>query len=138
MSDQPIVLDTNILLISLPLRSPYRIIFNELISGAYKLAVSNEIISEYAEIIEKKINSLVATNVIELLLNLDNIVKVEIHYRWNLIESDPDDNKFVDCAIAAKAKYIVTNDKHFKTLNSIPFPPIKVLALKDFIKELTT
>lgn len=33
-----------------------------------------------------------------------------------MIESDPDDNKFVDCAINAKAKYIVTQDRHYNVV----------------------
>ncbi len=57
-----IVLDTNVLLISLPKLSPYRLIFDKLIVGDYDLYVTNEIISEYFEIIEKKTNLSVATN----------------------------------------------------------------------------
>ena len=35
------------------------------------------------------------------------------YYKFNLIKSDPDDNKFVDCAVIANAKFIVTEDRHF-------------------------
>ncbi len=51
-----IVLDTNVLLISLPTKSKYRPIFDYLINGKFELAISNEIISEYMEIIEQKTN----------------------------------------------------------------------------------
>ena len=33
--------------------------------------------------------------------------------KFNLITADPDDNKFIDCAVAAQAKYIVTEDRHY-------------------------
>lgn len=36
----------------------------------------------------------------------------DAYYHFRLIESDVDDNKFEDCAVAADAEYIVTNDKH--------------------------
>ncbi|MBU6341467.1 MAG: PIN domain-containing protein [Bacteroidetes bacterium] len=49
---------------------------------------------------------------------------------------DPDDNKFVDCAIAGQAKYIVTEDRHFNILKKIPFPKVLVLNTDAFKKEL--
>jgi predicted nucleic acid-binding protein len=78
-----IVLDTNVLLISLPSKSKYRPIFDHLIKGSYNLMVSNEIISEYFEIIERKTNNEIASNVIGLLLGLGNVIKTEIYFRWN-------------------------------------------------------
>ena len=54
------------------------------------------------------------------------------HYTFALIESDKDDNKFVDCAIAANAKCIVTEDKHFKVLENIPFPKVEVIGIEEF------
>jgi uncharacterized protein len=54
-------------------------------------------INEYVENIERKANSIVAHNIGETLLNLENVIKVEIKFIWNLIDSDKDDNKFVDC-----------------------------------------
>ena len=38
----------------------------------------------------------------------------------------------VDCAIAANAKCIVTEDKHFKVLENIPFPKVEVIGIEDF------
>ena len=40
--------------------------------------------------------------------------------------------KFVDCAIAASADYIVTEDNHFNRLKSIPFPRTRILTLDEF------
>lgn len=37
-------------------------------------------------------------------------IRKDPHYTFALIEADKDDNKFVDCAIAANAKCIVTED----------------------------
>lgn len=48
------------------------------------------------------------------------------------IRKDPDDNKFVDCAFAANAAFIVSNDHHFDVLESIDFPKILVLRLQQF------
>lgn len=131
-----VVLDTNALLISIPTRSKYRPIFTALINDHFELAISNEILSEYIEIIEQKANAIVAKNIAEMLLNLENVLKTEIYYKWHLIEADKDDNKFVDCAIAANVRYIVTNDKHFRILRDIPFPKVEVISIRDFLAEV--
>ena len=53
-----------------------------------------------------------------------------IDFAWFLIEADPDDNKFVDCAIAGQADYIVTHDKHFRILDEIQFPRVRATGLE--------
>lgn len=58
-----VVIDTNVLLVSIPLRSKYRPIFDALKSGSLHLAISNEILSEYFEIISSKTNHSIAVNV---------------------------------------------------------------------------
>ncbi len=58
------------------------------------------------------------------------------HYKWQLIQQDPDDDKFVDCAIASNADYIVTNDKHFQILKTLEFPEIRTLNIDEFKKIL--
>ena len=58
------------------------------------------------------------------------------HYRFGLIQSDADDNKFVDCVIAANAEYLVSNDSHFKVLEQISFPKVNLLHLKSFCRML--
>jgi len=59
-------------------------------------------------------------------------MKINNYYKWNLISTDLDDNKFVDCALNAGADFIVTNDKHFNVLKSLAFPPIKVIDIDSF------
>lgn len=58
------------------------------------------------------------------------------HFYFHLIEQDPDDNKFVDCAIIAGADYIVSEDSHFRVLKDIPFPSVPVILLNEFMKKL--
>lgn len=131
-----VVLDTNILLICLATKSRYRPIFDSLLAGNFQLIISNDILSEYVEILEQKTNPVIANNVAELLLNLKNVRKMEVYYRWNLITADADDNKFADCAIAANADFIVTNDRHLKELENIDFPKIEIISAEDFLNIL--
>lgn len=129
-------MDTNVLLMAIPKKSPYRSIFDSLINGSYELYISNEILSEYLEVLEEKSNALVAKNIGEFLINSRFVKKIDVFYRWNLIEKNPDDNKFVDCAIAGNVKYLVSNDAHFKALQHIDFPSVEVILIDKFLKEL--
>ena len=131
-----IVLDTNCLT---PIVIPHSFcwdVWQAFIAGEYTLCVSNEILMEYREVLERKFQSPeFAEMVVNVLLNAENVEFVEPAYRFNLIKEDNDDNKFVDCAITAGATYVVSNDKHFKVLKDIPFPHVEVKTLREF-KEI--
>ncbi len=71
-----------------------------------------------------------------LLSELPNIEFINTYYQWNLISADPDDNKYSDCAIAFNADYLVTEDKHFNILTTVPFPEVPTLSLDEFMKIL--
>lgn len=131
-----VVIDTNILLISLPKLSKYRPIFDSLLQAKFRLAVSTAILEEYMEIIGTQTNSKIAHNIGELIMQLDNVEKTEIYYNWNLITIDPDDNKFVDCAVSARAEVIVTNDKHFNILKEIEFPSVEIIDANGFLEKV--
>ena len=102
-------------------------------TGKYVLCVSTDILEEYAEIITEKMSVQVAANVIHLLLESSFVELVNPYFRLQLIASDHDDDKFVDCAFAANATYIVSDDKHYDVLKDIDFPQILVLKLKEFL-----
>ena len=131
-----VVIDTNIWLMAIPKKSKYRPIFDALIQGKYQLYISNEILSEYLEIIEQRTNSVIANNFGEFLLNSRHVKKIDVYYRWQLIKADPDDNKFVDCAIAGNVKYIASNDKHFKELEKIDFPKLETINVDAFLDQV--
>lgn len=131
-----VVLDTNVVLVSIPKLSKYREIFDALIGKKYTLIISNEILTEYEEIIGRKTNDIVAQNIVNMLLALSNAEKIEIYYRWSLIKSDEEDNKFIDCAIAGNADYLVSNDSHFNVLETIDFPEVPLVTIDEFLKIL--
>lgn len=116
MSDSPrlnVVLDTNVFLVSISSRSKYHWIFQDLLNRKYNLSVTTEILAEYEEIIGEKLSHVVAAETIRTLVFLPNVRKIQPSFRWNLIPQDPDDNKFVDCFVAAGADVLVTQDRHF-------------------------
>ncbi len=133
MPSRKIVLDTNCLISSLSRRGQYYSVWKGLQAGEYILCVSTEILEEYAEIITQKMSVEVASNVIHLLLESKFVELIDPYFRLQLIEADHDDNKFVDCAFAANATYIVSDDKHYDVLKEVEFPQILVLKLKEFL-----
>lgn len=56
------------------------------------------------------------------------------YFRFKLITADPDDDKFVDCAVAANAKFVVTDDGHFDVLKQTEFPKVEIIGLDDMIQ----
>jgi len=73
---------------------------------------------------------------IALLTELTNVHYTNQYYQWQLIEADADDNKYCDCAIAGQAAYLVTEDKHFDVLKSIPFSSITAINIDQFLDIL--
>lgn len=100
--------------------------------GKIILCVSNEILFEYQEILTAKTSAEVAENIINFITINPFTEKTEIFFNFNLIKDDPDDNKFVDCAIASNAVCLVSNDNHFQILLTIDFPKVSVLKLSEF------
>ena len=131
-----IVLDTNCLLMSLSRRSPYYPVWREFVDGKYTLCVTNEILSEYEEKLIEKVGQEIASNVITAILDLPNTKMVQVFYHLRLITSDPDDDKLVDCAFKANARFIVTQDHHYDVLKQTPFPYIDVIGIDEFIRVL--
>nr|WP_295921030.1 putative toxin-antitoxin system toxin component, PIN family [uncultured Dyadobacter sp.] len=132
-----IVLDTNVLLISLPIKSRYRPIFDALKNGDFELVVSTDILLEYHEKLTEKASSEVADNVLKFILSLDNCVLQSTFFEWALMHNDEEDNKYVDCAIVANADHLVSEDRHFNILKDIQFPRLSVIKVNDFLQLLT-
>jgi len=129
-----IVLDSNIILQVAFTQKPLRLVWDKLLDGSYTLCVTEDILFEYQEkVIDCFHNEQLANLLINTLLNCPFVRRVETFFRYNLITSDEEDNKFVDCALACNAAYIVTEDKHFNELKAISFPKINVINLLEFI-----
>ena len=131
-----IVLDTNCLLACIANGSKFHSVWTAFINEEFYLCVSNEIMNEYEEILARKASPAFAEMIIHIILNSENVIFVNPYYRFGLITIDPDDNKFVDCAIIANSDYIVSQDTHFDILKTINFPKVNVVRIEEFVKEL--
>ncbi len=131
-------IDTNVLLQLFGASQPYGPIADALQQGRLELAVSNEILLEYQEILTHLSGQARWQTVISFLDGISklhgNVLYVEPHFRFQVIVADPDDNKFADCAIAVEADYILTSDRHFDPLLSSGYKP-KPIEPAQFITD---
>ena len=132
MKTMKVVIDTNVLLNAIYPNSKNYWIRKALERGDITLCVTTDILDEYAEIIERFYDLKTAELLFSVLEILPNILSIHKYFFWKLIPEDPDDEKFADCAIAAGADFLVTNDKHFNKLKTLPFPKINVVNEEEF------
>ena len=130
-----VIIDTNCLLASIPPKISYYWLYELFKAEKFEWVVSNEILTEYEEQLINMYSFKTAALVLNILSIAPNTLFSEPYYKWQLVENDGDDNKFVDLAIAVGVDYLVTNDKHFNMLKDIDFPKVDVISLDTF-KEI--
>ncbi|MDF1527077.1 MAG: putative toxin-antitoxin system toxin component, PIN family [bacterium] len=99
-----------------------------------RLVLSHEILEEYIEVLyrlEKLYPPIEAEPVIELILAGSEIIPAVPLEKP--VSCDPDDGKFIACALASKAKVIVSGDKHLLSLKR--FQDIDILSPSEFVQK---
>ena len=134
-----VVIDTNTVLQALAARNILRPLMEAWFNGALVWAVSTEILLEYEEIITLCSGNARWRNLTAMLdvveeLRPANLKFVSPTYRFHLIVADPDDDKFADCAIAAEAEWIITEDTHFHAMKGSGHKP-QPISPEDFIRR---
>jgi putative PIN family toxin of toxin-antitoxin system len=127
-----VVIDTNCLLSCIGKKSPYRNVFDAFHQQKITICVNTEILFEYEEAFNRFWGTDVTNNLMGLFESSDNFNQVVVHYNWQLISKDEDDNKFVDTFVAAEADFLVSNDSSITNLRNNIFPPLRILTLQEF------
>jgi uncharacterized protein len=132
-----VCLDTGVFLQIFGRKQPFYPILRALLDARLTLAVSTEILLEYEEVITR-LSGAERWHDVAALLDLlsllhGNVRRVEPQFRFRVIAIDPDDNKFCDCAIAAEANFVVTEDNHFDVLKSAGYKP-KPIEPDEFVR----
>lgn len=131
-----LVLDTNTLIQCVSRRSRYHELWLSLLDGRNQLCVTTEILAEYAEILERKTTNTFAALVLDVITNNPYTLFITPYFKFNVITADPDDNKFVDYAVAANAHFIVTDDHHYDVLLDLDFPKVSIIKLDEMMHLL--
>jgi putative PIN family toxin of toxin-antitoxin system len=112
-----VVLDTNVLISAVVYGGNPRKILEAVISGTIQMSISEAIIQEVQEVLQRPqfgLSIQFVHNTVAELTSLAEWVTPRKHHQ--LIKEDPSDNLVLDCAVAADADYLVTGDSHLLRL----------------------
>ena len=128
-----VVVDTNIFVSSFLGGNPRKII-DFWKKGEISLCLSKDILDEYVDVLQRI--GLGDEREIEELLSLFakgiNIIFTTKTPKIKAVKDDPDDNKFIECAVALKAEVIITGDKALKAIGE--HMGVKILSPQQFLK----
>ncbi len=127
-----VVIDTNIFVSSFFGRNPSRIL-DLWKSGKITLCLSNKIIDEYIEVLKRLglQNEKELEDLLDIFSRNFNIVFTYKTPILDIVKNDPDDNKFIECAVELKCLYIISGDKHLKDIKK--YMRIEIVSPKDFL-----
>jgi len=132
-----VVLDTNIIISGIISSKSYlRKILNLWHNKKISLVLTKGIIKEILQVLKRpKIKGKYQLSdkkiyKIKKSLTKDSII-VSPKKQIRIVIEYPDDDKFISCAIASKAKYIISGDKHLLDLKK--YKNIKIVNAKDFL-----
>jgi putative PIN family toxin of toxin-antitoxin system len=107
-----------------------------MMAGELTVAVSTEILLEYEEVLTRKFGPMAwgrFTVILDGMSELYGSVRyTDPHFHFHIVTTDPDDNKFTDCAITAEANWMITDDAHFTPLAEAGYMP-KPITPPEFI-----
>lgn len=135
MGKEKVVVDTNILISSLlKPESKAKDIYRLILRGKVRLYLSEDILAELKRVLEYpkfQIERLQRHLFLKNLLRVATLVYPK--QKVGVVKQDPADNKFLECALEAKASFIVSGDKrHLLPLKS--FRGIRIVSAAQFLR----
>lgn len=127
-----VVLDTNVLISALMFGGNPRAIIDKVIRGELKLCLSESILLELGDVLQRPKFGFPATIVNQIITELSAICElVTPSEKIREIETNEADNHVLECAIEAHAEYIVSGDAHLLELNE--YRSIQVVSPQQFL-----
>lgn len=127
-----VVIDTNVFVSSFFGGNPRKVI-DLWKSGQIVLCLSKDIVDEYIDVLQRF--GLQNEDELEELLNLFaqgfHIIFTHKTPKLRLVEEDPGDDKFIECAVALKCKFIISGDKALLAVQN--YIGIKIITPKEFL-----
>jgi putative PIN family toxin of toxin-antitoxin system len=129
-----VVVDTNVFISSFFGGNPRKII-DLWKTGRITLCLSRAIIDEYTNVLRRM--GLQDERELEELLSLFahgfHVLFTARTPNLNIVEKDPDDDKFIECAVALNSKFIISGDKALTEIED--YMGIKIKSPKQFLDE---
>lgn len=129
-----IIIDTNVLISGIFFTGPPYQILQSWRDGRFKLILSKAIFDEYRRVAERlslQFKSIDIHDILDLIaINAEFFQPIEFSRK---ICADPDDEKFISCALSSNSKIIVTGDKHLLKLTG--YKGIEIITPKAFVRK---
>lgn len=129
-----VVLDTNVFVSGVFFGGPPFLILQAWMNGKIKLVISPEILDEYrrvGEILSEEYPAIDLKPILEFVIqNADVFIAPLLS---EPVCEDPDDDKFIACALVSASRVIISGDKHL--LNVTGFQDIEMLKPRDFLDK---
>lgn len=138
-----IVADTNVIVRGI--RSPQGAsgyVLKEMLRGNLNFAISPAVVLEYEDVLSRPgilgEPPVASPQQIEIILDAlcCMALKVSSYFRFRPFLDDPKDDLFVECAFAAGAQIIVTDDRHFR-YGALKAFGVRAMSAREFILEVT-
>ncbi|HHT9124656.1 MAG TPA: putative toxin-antitoxin system toxin component, PIN family [Candidatus Brocadiia bacterium] len=103
-------------------------------SGNITLCLSKEILDEYVEVLQRIClqDEIELKELLSLFAKGFNTLFTTKTPKIRAVKDDPNDDKFIECAVALKAEVIITGDKSMKAIRE--YMRIKILTPQQFLK----
>ena len=116
-----VVLDTNCLVSAIGWAGPPHRILLACLSGTLELCISPAILEELTEVLSRPRLALIAGNpylpaVLSWLHTSAHLVFPSI--TLDVVAEDPDDNRFIECAVESGAGVVITGDEHLANIKN--------------------
>lgn len=129
-----VVVDTNIFVSSFFGGNPRHVI-DLWKNGKIRLCLSAEIVDEYIEVLHRlTMDKGELRELLKLLAKGYNIIFTHDPPKLSVVAEDPDDDKFIECAVALDAKYIVSGDKALLAIKK--YVRIRIMSPREFLEQV--
>ncbi len=126
-----IVIDTNIYISAIFWGGKPRSVVDLGRNGQVSIFTSSQIEKEINKKLKIKFG-LSDEEVAQILFDFSTFtLPIKVSRKITVIDDDPDDDKFIECAVASRAGFIVSGDKHL--LNLKEYKGIKIMKAADFL-----
>ena len=128
-----IVIDTNVVISAVFFGGNPQKIIEAVVDGDFHAFATPAIIEEYCEIVDEmvkrkqgRLNRLILLPLIEKLSVIEAVSSIKI-------SRDPDDDKFIECAIDAGAIYIISGDKDLLDIGE--YQNVQIITAQEFCQK---
>jgi putative PIN family toxin of toxin-antitoxin system len=132
--DLKVVMDTNVFISGVFFSGPPYKIIQAWQSGEFELVVSHEILGEYrrvGEILAEEHPNIDLSPMLNFVIAHAKVYKpVKLEER---VCEDPDDDKFIACALSSGSRIIISGDKHLLKVSG--YQGIEVLKPREFVDK---